>query len=110
MESDKQLKHWFSKYNRKWFNGELPEDTVVIWEPVNGCFAETCPIYEVEAGKFIIRMNPSQRGWPSFWKLTLLHEMCHLHLWNEHPKHNHGKVFDREMQRLALAGAFHNLW
>ncbi len=110
MVSDRQLKHWYDKYNAKWFGGELPSHTALLWEPLVQADGETCNVYEVDHGQFMIKLDPSTKGFPKMWKLTLFHELCHLALWPKHPKSQHGKPFQQEMQRLANAGAFRNLW
>ena len=110
MQSDKQLVHWYHRYNREWFNGELPADTILYWEPPPDSHADTCPVYEVADGKFEIRLDPALKGVPDYWKILLLHEMAHLKLWPTHSRHQHGKIFQEEMQRLALAGAMKTLW
>jgi Zn-dependent peptidase ImmA (M78 family) len=54
-----------------------------------------------------IAINTWLRDWPTLWRWTLLHEMVHLFL----PDHaDHGEKFQKEMLRLARAGAFRNLW
>jgi len=110
MQSDKQLAHWYAKYNRAWWGGALPEDTILWWEPPPASHAITCPVYEVADGKFEIRMDPALKGTPDYWKLLLLHEMNHVALWPRYPRHQHGKPFQEAMQRLALAGAMKELW
>lgn len=110
MVSDKQLSHWYAKYNREWFAGELPHDTVIWWEPPSDSQGITCPVYEVRDGKFEVRLDPSLKGVPDYWHLLLIHEMVHIKLWPIHNRHQHGKVFQQEMIRLALAGAFKTIW
>lgn len=109
-KSDKRLAHWYHKWNNQYFASELPVDTVLYWEPLTQDDGETCPVYEIDFGKFAIKIDPATMGFPRYWKMTLLHEMAHLKLWPKHPKHQHGKVFEQEMVRLAQAGAFKNLW
>jgi hypothetical protein len=103
MKSDRQLKYWFNKYNALYFASELPGDTCVWWEPTNASYAD-CGLID---GHWRIRVNPSLTAWVSLWKLTLLHEMCHIKL---HPNRNHGRKFQQEMLRLAAMGAFAELW
>lgn len=109
MISDRRLKHWYDKYNKQWFEGILPNHTVLYWEPLveDGV---TCPVYEVDHGQFLIKIDPSLKGVPSYFKIILLHEMVHLSLWPKHPRSQHGKLFQQEMKRLANEGAFKALW
>jgi predicted SprT family Zn-dependent metalloprotease len=108
--SDRQLKHWYDKYNKLWFNNDLPSHTVLFWEPLPKDAGNTCPVYEVDHGQFLIKIDPSLKGVPCYFKITLLHEMTHLKLWPKYPRSKHGKVFQNEMQRLANDGAFKQLW
>lgn len=108
--SDRQLKHWFDKYNAKHFGGQLPTDTLIYWEPPSDSYGETCPVYEVEDKKFLIKLDPALKGVPDYFKILLLHEMVHVKLWPKHPKHQHGQIFQEEMKRLAIEGAFRTLW
>lgn len=108
--SDSQLKHWYDKYNFKWFDGKLPTDTLIYWEPPPAAYAETCPVFENDHSHFIVKLDPSIRALKQWWKIVLLHEMIHIKLRPKHPKSQHGRLFQEEMKRLAYDGAFRNLW
>ena len=110
MQSDRQLKNWFQKYNRLYFNGELPDNTIIHWEPCSADNANTCPVYEVADNCFKILVDPAISGQPKFWKMILLHEMCHIAIWRKHLKHEHGKAFQAEKNRVYELGALKNLW
>lgn len=110
MQSDRQLKHWYSKFNRLYFNGSLPDHTVLYWEPPSAAWGSACPVFEVDYGQFYIKIDPSIRSITDYWKMILLHEMVHIKLWTKHPKHNHGKLFQAEMLRIANMGGFKRLW
>lgn len=110
MQSDKQLKHWYAKYNKAFWGGELPEHTVIYWEPPPGAHASVCPVYEVDNGQFVLKLDPAIKGIPEFWRLMLLHEMCHLALWRKHPKHQHGRLFKEEQDRIYALGALRKIW
>ena len=119
MQSERQLRYWYGKYNARFFNNTLPTTIEVYWEPPLGAaYGETVPEYEVLPCRrlqkiddhFVLRLNPALRGWGSVWKMTLLHEMAHISLWESNPRHQHGKVFQEEMMRLAREGAFTKLW
>jgi hypothetical protein len=109
MQSDRQLKNWFAKYNRKYWGGRLAEHTVLYWEPLSADAASTCPVYEVDRGQFLIKLDPYVRGLGKFWKVNLLHEMVHLALWEKHPRHQHGKLFRDEQARIYMLGAYKDL-
>jgi hypothetical protein len=109
MQSDRQLKHWYLKYNRLYWEGMLP-DAVLIWEPYPKCDGITCPVFEVADNCFEIKIDPALKGVPCYWRLVLLHEMCHVAIWKRHPKHKHGKIFVDEKNRIYNLGALRNLW
>jgi len=109
MQSDRQLRNWYIKFNRLYFGNELPEHTVLIWEPVPKCDGVTCPVYEVSDGCFEIKVDPALKGEPCYWRIVLLHEMCHVAVWRRHPKHSHGPIFRKEVDRLYSIGAYRRL-
>jgi len=108
-QSDKQLKRWYSKYNRLYFEGKLP-DVEIWWEPLSNADGITCPVYEISEGHFSIRLDPGIKGFGAYWRTTLLHEMVHVELFKSHSRHQHGKLFQDRMLKLAQDGAFRNLW
>lgn len=110
MQSDRQLKRAYTKYNRLFWNGELPDNTVLIWEPTAGTDAVCCPVYEVADNCFEIKIDPALKGIPCYWHLVLLHEMVHVAIWKKHPKHQHGPVFVNEKDRIYALGALRKLW
>jgi hypothetical protein len=109
MTSDRQLKNQFASFNRKYFGGLLPENTVLIYEPVPKCDGVTCPVFEVADGCFEIKIDPALKGSPCYWRIVLLHEMAHVAVWPRHPKHQHGKTFRDEISRLFAMGAYTKL-
>ena len=95
-----KLEKAFSQYNKKYFQGKLlnPPKSKVCW-------AELGPL-GVQEGN-VIYMNKKYRTTDSIWRPTLLHEMVHMYM----PKNVwHGPRFQKEMLRLAKAGAFNGLW
>jgi len=119
------LKRKFNEYNRKYFDGILPKDTVVDWHyELNHDASGACHIHGMMKcsqipksygkceGKHLILINT--RLWDDVEQsyMTLLHEMVHLQigLWVTPPKKSHGPEFQRGMMRLAKAGALARLW
>ena len=102
MKSDRGLKRIYRSYNRRFFDGQLP-DAFIWWEVPAGAYAD-CQLID---GVWRVRINPSLAGWPSIARWSLLHEQAHIKL---HPNRNHGRKFQQEMLRLAEAGAFVGLW
>lgn len=107
MNSDRQLKLAYAKYNKLYFNSELPETVTLLWEPTPGNHAET---HEVAGGVYVIRIDPALKGVVAFWRLVLLHELIHVYLWKTNPNHQHGKVFEQEKDRIYQMGALKKLW
>ena len=110
MQSDLQLKRAFNQYNKKYFASSLPDNTILHWEPTPKCDGVICPIFEISDNCFIIKIDPAIKGEPCWWRLVLLHECIHLSLWKKHPKHQHGKVFQEEKNRIYSLGALRHLW
>jgi hypothetical protein len=100
--SDALLRRLYLDFNRRFFNNELPLDTKVIWMPVvDDCVAEST---KPDDGPFIIKMSPSISGFRRFFKLILIHEMCHIKLWGRRGDY-HGKLWKEEIIRVLKAGA-----
>ena len=92
----------FLGFNRRFWDGALPTDTQVLWMPLpNDRVAET---ERLEGGRFVIRLSPSIAGFPRYYRLILIHEMCHVHLWGRRIAW-HGKVWKGELLRVLAAGA-----
>lgn len=103
--TNKKLRYWFRRYNKKYFSNRLPEISVKFKDITRAkCIGQThyeCykPVY--------VAIDNELKTWSDMAKMTLLHEMCHVAL----PlRVNHGPRFQDEMLRLARAGAFNGLW
>lgn len=111
MTSDPALRRAYLKYNDLHFESQLPFGLTVYWEPASGNLGETFEIETLEdtGGEpdLGIRIDPVLRFSGRMWRFTLLHEMVHVKFY---PDLSHGKKFQQEMTRLALAGAFKKLW
>lgn len=99
----RELKRVFDYYNARYFDGKLPSDTDVMFAPTENCIG----IAEVDHGGFIVTIDPKYAIEGRTWRLTLLHEMVHLKLY---PARTHGNTFQQQMFRLAILGAFRQLW
>jgi hypothetical protein len=106
MNSHPQLMRLFRKFNVKYFGGALPEP-ILKYEHITtmNCFG-LCEFSD-DDNQFVITIDPQWASSRSFRHLTLLHEMVHIHIW---PHMTHGKKFQDEMMRLALEGAFKEIW
>ena len=112
--SDRKLRRWYREFNKKWFEGQLPANTEVWYEHVEGACAmveyDGCGVtFDESTDTFLIRINPAL-GWSNrLAAFALLHEMCHIAV-GLNPKYNHGVRFQHRMLLLAGAGAFRKLW
>lgn len=107
MESHWSLRRYYLHLNRKWFNGELPLDVIVTWEPCDNAWGE---LFTLGSGRLHITLDTGLRGMQEFMLITLLHEMAHIALGGPNYGHKHGRRWRAEMRRLAAAGAFDELW
>lgn len=104
--TNKQLRGWYLRYNRRYFNNELPRDLATVFVPIpdnmGGC------VFQFKgAHREFIAIDEQTKDWDLLVRFTLLHEMVHIKLPN---RCGHCKHFDDEMLRLAHAGAFKGLW
>jgi hypothetical protein len=93
------LRWWYREYNRKYFGNKLPKAHVKF----SGI--EGLGVTHVEWKEIFI--SKQLKRWRAIALMTLLHEMVHLSL---PPRFNHGPRFNKEMLRLAKAGAFRGIW
>jgi hypothetical protein len=116
LESHWSLRRFYLYLNRKWFDGELPLDTILTWEP---CDANTwAECHYLGDNRFHIKIDPGLRGIQEFYLQVLIHEMVHIEValatgrWNTDCKRLHGKHsrWQARMHELAAAGAFDDLW
>lgn len=92
-ENDKYLKEIYDKYNKKYFNNELPKDTVVRWSKRMVEGAGNCK--ELDDNKYLIQLGENYHNiYVSEIQDTLIHEMIHI----QNP--GHGMGFKKEMNRL----------
>lgn len=102
MKSDRQLKRAYNHYNRKYFNGELP-DVFIFWEAASSDLANITE----ENGVYVMRLDPGLSFSARHWKMAIIHEQAHLKIGIDE---GHNKKFHNEMLRLAHLGAFVRLW
>lgn len=105
--SDPKLQKLFADYNKRYFGGRLPRETVVRWsrKVASECLEGQCfgyPRWEILLRPGLKRDEEELRG-------TLLHEMVHLLEDVEDPltltDGGHGTWFKRQMRRLERQGA-----
>lgn len=91
---------WFRDGNKKYFEGKLPEDTVVQYGILEDALGETGR-YD---GIFYITVDPRWAPAEITQLETLLHESCHIETWPELARH--GPQFYACIRRLREADAF----
>lgn len=104
MTSDPELMAEYRKYNRLLFGNSLRPDVILFWDAMDGLDGEIDD--KLITGKFTIRMNTALAGWKNQWRICLIHEMAHLHLW---PYESHGEAWDREITRLTKFKSYRKL-
>lgn len=114
-KTDKALRGRYDKFNRKYFGNRLPKgkQVLVIWRKpfIAGHGAELC--FPFEKNQPLVLVNPILKkiGAENYSIQSLLHEMCHLHLWVQGKSYKgHGWLFQNEMKRVANLGALRGIW
>jgi hypothetical protein len=110
---DRRLTRWYTEYNKQFFENKLPVGILVGWDIDEPDAARLHAVIfnkeedGVDMTTGTIRLDPNKHKGATDARFSLLHEMCHLRLapWNKH-----GKRFNNEMRRLAVEGAFDDLW
>jgi len=111
---DPQLERFYTEYNKQYFSSKLPQEMVVVWDDnllsVYGDYA-----FADRQGKRIMVASEFQ-GLTDPTRIYILHEMTHFELWRQGIEldtdgpDGHGPKFQSEMRRLALSGAFDEIW
>lgn len=107
------LMEFFDLYNARYFGGELerPCDLIFRKMPLLGRTVRVrAHKRRSKDDKFAIRISTSIRFSRRLWASTLLHEMVHYKQKNKYACGVYGKMHNREMLRLAVEGAFDELW
>lgn len=123
----KRLQKYYAGYNRKYFGNRLP-DCKIKWTELHKAYGKDARgavgyyhavVFEIyNKGKwrkhrteYWIELSPKIGTMGIFWQSTLIHEMAHLSVELSHPRATaHGRIWQKEMLRLATIGAFKNLW
>lgn len=105
----------FTIFNAEYFSGKLDEPAHLCFRDMGGILGKTSRVrrfrqHRSAEDRFSIFIGRELRGSRRLWATTLLHEMVHMSQRCKYSCTVRGHVFNREMQRLALAGAFNGLW
>lgn len=112
---EKRLPLLYQELNAKWFQGslptltnnfvcefcEMPQDTAGMYLDGKAAEAQSTPETKIRPG---IRINSALKGLTDHVKIALLHEMIHVS-----GVTGHLELFNLEVSRLMLAGAYNNL-
>ena len=94
------LRRIYLNYNRHYFGGRLPTTVTLKYVKTKAWTAE------LDYDTMTISISDHLRGWNSWIRASILHEMAHLAA----PDGSHGARWQRVMRHLARAGAFDTIW
>ena len=111
-DDDRRLRRWFTEFNKKWWNGMLGDGAEIevyfgTCEGDHGMYAYCEDYADEKVEGFEICIDQLWVTHDRIAKKWLLHEMAHVAV---HPYPWEGIIFQNEMKRLALAGAFKGIW
>jgi hypothetical protein len=114
VRSDRTLKAWYNKINRKFFDNQLPKNTCVRW--INELeqekfeemyFAWTSNIEGTEQDdkihKYVIVISKNKNPGKTAVLATLIHEMIHV---STEMRDDHGPAFEEKRQMISDKGIF----
>lgn len=125
MVGNKTLQRYFDEYNRRYFGNSLPPCNTIFTDlsrKHKGAVGHYVPvqyekkspedgIWRLSRTEHFIEVDHRVKNMGIFWQSTLLHEMAHLAVGLKHKRvKSHGRIWQKEMLRLATIGAFKNLW
>ena len=107
-QSNADLRRYYRVANRKYFKGKLPDIPVRFAKFDPGLLGITNVVtFKGKTVATSIEITEDIRYIQTTTIMTLLHEMTHV----EKPQYKgHGWQWERQMMRLARAGAFGGLW
>jgi hypothetical protein len=108
-----EIQRFYSRANRRFWNGRLPSDVTALWD--NRILRrDRCVgmLDNIPGVCIVIRISTALQECKALAGIVILHEMAHLAIQLRTRKRytGHGKIFQKEMLRLAEMGAFAKLW
>lgn len=106
--ANRWLRRMFRNYNATYFDDRLEEPKVVTFGPMEGKeknasgWSHKPPQAEAE-----IRIDENLIEYRRAVEIILIHEMAHLATWGYHSPH--GMLFQAELHRLYMMGAYEGL-
>jgi predicted SprT family Zn-dependent metalloprotease len=115
--TNKWLKENYLLFNKRYFGNILPVGAAVIWsrKTTKRRMAQLL-VWDHTLEETEIALNPAMKKLGAECRAlqSLLHEMCHLHLRvlgkRKSVYTGHGRLWQRDMKRLANSGAFATIW
>jgi hypothetical protein len=108
----KQLQKLYAQYNKKYFDSKLPAEIPISFVDMSQTDKAGLHICYQEPGMTIhaIHLDSTFKEYDTLLKFFLLHECCHVSLFPREAEDPHGQLFDEEMARIMIRGAFHGIW
>jgi hypothetical protein len=104
--TNKELRHWFRKFNKEYFETQLREPEMVAYVDLAKAKSDGMS-GQLADGKYFIYIDKGLRHYPDLSLIVLLHEMAHTRFGkNIKP---HGYQFQSEIVRLWNLGAYEDL-
>jgi hypothetical protein len=111
MLTTKQLRLMYRRFNKKWFRNKLPKNLQIIVKDLGRGKNAGWAVTHFESYQPVYIMFNRQHLWNhSGTRMTMLHEMVHVALPFRCDSHGPYSRFEKEMVRLAKAGAFTESW
>jgi predicted SprT family Zn-dependent metalloprotease len=115
MMSQEDLKRQYASDNDEYFGGHLPKNTTVDYDENDPNLEGST--YKDHDGNYHISFNPVYTNAGRTAQYVLLHEMCHVEVWdvessdilNPGGKHDHGRQWRSCMLRVDAEGAFRQI-
>ena len=104
----RRLTSFYEAYNTAYFYGRLPQIKVYYTALPITMYGRTDFSLKTKRAIHVL-VNRRLKDWLCTSLITLLHEMIHVSNGALREKDSHGKIFQRERQRLVKAGAFTRL-
>lgn len=107
--NDKSLKTWYTRLNKEYFNGKLPNISVRFATLIN---AAGRTHYDENWKPVSITIHPFFKKWPTSALGILIHEMAHVAVvvFTGDTKTHHGGRWQYVMYTLAAKGALERFW
>jgi len=109
----------YEAYNEMYFLGALPKGSnhvLISAEEISCGIEEKCygQTSQISRHQYVIQISPIYNDTLAQEEETMLHEMCHIRVWESHPdldaKNAHGYEWQSCMVNLADHGAMADIW